>query len=164
MGIYRGSFCRAGDVHYERLLFIHLRMIQDTCAYTLTEVLCVRKGCKLFRMALVLIMIQVVMFSLLMYGCTRVIRDASDELVMYSWSTVLEGGAEVSLTFEDEDAAFSVKNGENSSTVKGYCVLSSDQFVIIDEKTEESYTFDYILRGDSVELSYQNSLIILERC
>ena len=121
------------------------------------------RGRFLYRAAISLSVTQIIIFSLFLYGCARVIRDASDELVMYSWSATLDGGAEVRLSFDSDNAALSVTSGDTSSVISGYCVLSADRFMILDDETGERFLFDYILHGDRIELSHNNSLIILEK-
>ncbi|MBQ3416599.1 MAG: hypothetical protein IJH32_02030 [Ruminococcus sp.] len=121
------------------------------------------QGRLLYRAAISLSVVCFIVLSVFLYGCTRVIRDASDELVMHSWSVALDGGAEVSLLFDGDNAEFSVTSGDTSSVIKGYCVLSADRFMIIDDETGEQFVFDYILHGDRIELTHNNSLIILEK-
>lgn len=129
------------------------------------RVMCVKnRGQVLFRISLVLISAFILMTAAFLCACERVIRDASDELVMNSWSAALDGGAKVSLTFEEDNAVFSVTNGDVSSSLEGLCILSAEQFTVCDEETGENYTFDYRLFGDHIELTYNNSTIILLKC
>ncbi len=65
---------------------------------------------------------------------------------------------------EENNATLSVKSGDISSVLSGVCILSVGEFVICDEKTKENFPFSYTLYGDRVELSFQNSAIILEKC
>ena len=127
--------------------------------------MCVKnRGHVLFRASLVLISAFVLMTAAFLCACERVIRDASDELVMNSWSAELAGGAQVSLTFDEDNAEFSVTNSDTASSLKGLCILSPEQFTVCDEETGENYTFDYRLFGDHIELTYNNSTIILLKC
>ena len=121
------------------------------------------QGRFLFRFGLAVCVTGMIVLSIFLYGCTRVIKDASDELVMYSWSAALEGGAEVILRFDGDNAALLVTSGDTSSVIEGYCILSPERFCIIDTDTGERFVFDYILHGDRIELSHNNSLIILRK-
>ena len=118
---------------------------------------------KLIKYAFLLILVYALLLMLILCGCTRVIRNAADEITLSDWSAVLEGGAQVSLSFEGDKAAFSVDNAGKSSVVDGICILSPDEIVICDEERGENYCFAYILHGDHLELSYNNSVIILEK-
>lgn len=151
---------QTGDVHHERLLFIFSRMISDKLAYTLTEAMCVKRERILYPVAISLIIVQIIVLSAFLFGCTRVITDASDELVMNAWGKSFDNGAEVSLMFDDDKATFSYHNGDIEAEISGVYVVSCDAFTICDD---ENYTFSYILHGDSLELSYNNSTIILEK-
>ena len=121
------------------------------------------RGRFLFRAAITLSVVCIIVFTMFLYGCARVIRDASDELVMYSWSADLDGGAEVSLSFDGDNAELSVTGCDTSSVIEGYCILSPERFMILDDETGERFVFDYVLHGDRIELSHNNSLIFLEK-
>lgn len=117
----------------------------------------------LFRAAVILIVMQILLFALFLYGCARVIRDASDELVTHSWRSLSESGAEVSLSFDSDTAEFTVSNGDVNCVLRGIYTASPDCITICDENSGDNYTFEYILHGDRIELSYNNSMIILEK-
>lgn len=106
----------------------------------------------------------VLLFSLFLFGCVRVIRDASDELTLNVWGKTLDGGVAVSLHFEDDNAVFSVVTDDGKErTLSGLCVLDTEEFVILDEETENNYPFSYVVHGDSLELTYGGSTLLLDK-
>ncbi|MBQ6152406.1 MAG: hypothetical protein IJJ15_01510 [Ruminococcus sp.] len=122
-----------------------------------------RKSKGLYIFALILIALQISVILFFLYGCTRIISVASDELVMFSWRSASDRGAEVSLSFDEDNAVFSYTYNDVNCTVEGIYVASCDSFTICDDNSGTNYTFEYILHGDRLELSYNNSLIILEK-
>ena len=95
-------------------------------------------------------------------GCSRVIRDAKDELVLYSWSREFDTGSSMSLNFSDNFATldFITSDGIKSS-LYGLYILSPTNLVICDDNTGTDYTFLYSVYGDRVELTMDDSTIEL---
>ncbi len=95
-------------------------------------------------------------------GCSRVIRDAKDELVIYNWSREFDTGSSISLKFSDNFATldFTTSDGIRSS-LYGLYILSSTNLVICDDNTGTDYTFLYSVYGDKLELTMYDSTIEL---
>ena len=95
-------------------------------------------------------------------GCSRVIRDAKDELVIYNWSREFDTGSSISLKFSDNFATldFTTSDGIKSS-LDGLYILSSTNLVICDDNTGTDYTFLYSVYGDKLELTMYDSTIEL---
>ena len=95
-------------------------------------------------------------------GCSRVIRDAKDELVLYNWSREFVTGSSISLKFSDNFATldFTTSDGIKSS-LNGLYILSSTKLVICDDNTGTDYTFLYSVYGDKLDLTMDESTIEL---
>lgn len=114
-----------------------------------------------FILAVFFIVIQMFFIS----GCTQTVSSPSDELIMSSWSLNDDKGNDIKLTFSDDSAAFSV-NCDNKSTsvnISGFCELSQDSFVIHDNATGVVFAFRYKLHFDSIDLSYDNGTVRLNK-
>ena len=121
----------------------------------------VKKNDRLFRAYIVLAAAYILLLCAFLSGCTRVIGDCSDELVMHSWAAEYDNGTSISLSFDEDRAVLTAKAGETKHTLSGICILSLTDFTICDEKTRENYTFSYTVHGDSLELTYDGSTLIL---
>lgn len=100
---------------------------------------------------------------LLLAGCSPVIRGPRDEIRLYDWMSEFDNGNTVSLTFSGSDASFEVRNKAYTLIISGLCSVSDDSLLIIDEDDGVSYTFDYHLYGDSVDLRFRGDSITLEK-
>ena len=100
---------------------------------------------------------------LLLTGCRQTIRGARDEIRQYDWVGKFDNGNTAELSFNDSDAAFLVESKDFSLDIIGLCSLTDDSLVIIDNRDDVSYEFDYTLHGDCVELCYQGDVVTLEK-
>ena len=82
---------------------------------------------------------------------------------MFSWRSELESGKTVTLSFTDTDAELTAHGEDFDLRVSGDCFIDDGSFVICDSATSMNYSFDFILHGDSVELSYDGGSIILDK-
>ena len=101
--------------------------------------------------------------SMLLSGCSRVIRGPRDEIRLYDWVGEFDNGNTAELSFCDSDAAFMVENSDFTLDIIGLCSLTDDSIVIIDDTDDISYEFEYELHGDSVELCYCGDTVTLEK-
>lgn len=103
--------------------------------------------------------------SLILCSCgKKVINSVSDELRNSTW-TYESNKSEfyASLSFEDENAAFTIDNGNESCTVSGLCVTNDDSIIIIDDEVNKEYLFNYNLIGNSVEIKYKDYNLTFEK-
>ena len=107
--------------------------------------------------------IFVITAALTLASCSRTVRSPKDELTMFIWRSELDSANTVELSFRDDRASFSMRNESFIMTLGGHCIVDDTTFVICDDETRENYSFSYILRGDSVELSYNGGTIVLDK-
>lgn len=107
--------------------------------------------------------IALVLVSLFLSGCTRTIKGPSDELTLSSWGAELTNGNRVSLSFDEEQAEFSAHNDSFDLFVSGIYLIDHERLVISDTATKMNYAFCYHLHGDSVELTFDEGTIILNK-
>lgn len=98
---------------------------------------------------------------IIMSSCgQKVINTLSDELRYNKWTYQNElSGISASLTFENENAAFTINNENESCTISGTCITNDDCIIIIDNDKKKEYKFDYSLKGESVLLFYNDKEI-----
>lgn len=96
-------------------------------------------------------------------GCTRIVRSPADELCMSRWGTETQNGNRAELTFDGQYACFSVVNQSFELRIEGDCFVDDTTLVISDEATQMNYRFTYLLHGDSVELTFGDGTLILEK-
>ena len=103
------------------------------------------------------------MLSLLLTGCTPVVRTAGDEIRLVSGAGEYDNGNTASLTFGEGTAAFTLHNSDFDLCIDGLCSMSDDSFVILNGEDGVGYTFAYRLHGDSVELFYRGGTLTLDK-
>lgn len=101
--------------------------------------------------------------GILLSGCTRSVRSACDELCMARWGARQENGNSLELFFDGSEAFFSAWNSVFNLSVNGVYTADDETFVIFDEVTQMPFHFSYLLHGDSLELTYRGSTVILDK-
>ena len=100
-------------------------------------------------------------------GCTQNAPGAQNELISSSWSAKLDGGGELSLKFTGEpgdlSAELNIKNAGKNVTISGDCLVDSGSIVIFDSSVSQNYAFDYTPKGDTLEISYNKSVITMQK-
>ncbi len=114
-----------------------------------------------------LLIILVFSFAFIISGCTQNAPCYKTELIQSRWSAVQEGGAEIELEFfgdpEDLSAKIIITNAQKSVKISGECLLDEQSFVIFDSSVFQNYAFDYIPKGNTLELTYNGSAISLQK-
>ena len=100
---------------------------------------------------------------LLLCGCQQVINSPADEFVLYDWQAEQENGKTVSLDFDDDSCSLMIRGNDVTTDIVGKCFVTDDQLVICDENNGQNYSFGYRLYGDHVELSYNGSVLTLQK-
>lgn len=122
------------------------------------------KGCVTVKKLL----FSAVIISLLMLcGCTQNAPSPQNELISSNWTASLDGGGELSLKFYGEpgdlSAEFNLKNAGKDVTISGDCLVDSTSIVIFDSSVSQNYAFDYTPKGDTLEISYNHNVLIMQK-
>ena len=96
-------------------------------------------------------------------SCTQNTSGYSYELTSSKWKTTLNGGAEVSLSFSDDTANFTIKNSDKSTQIKGKFIADEETFVIFVPEICQNYGFAYVPKGNTLDISYNGNTITLEK-
>ena len=96
-------------------------------------------------------------------GCTQSTSGSVEELCNYSWSKTLDGGAEVRLSFDGDSAALTVDSAGESIEISGKCVIDDSNIVIFVPSLSLNYGFEYLPKGDELDLTYGGGTITLEK-
>lgn len=116
------------------------------------------------RIRKVTLFIVFVMIMLVLTACgEKVIRNESDEVKLYNWEYFGNEEVTSSLIFEDSTATLTVKSFNEECCIKGICTFNDSCFIIIDENSQKSYTFNYKLLGDKLRLEYEENTIEFEK-
>lgn len=102
--------------------------------------------------------------TMLLTGCTQSqVKTQADELVANKWLSADKFGKELSLSFEDDTAYMRIKTNDFSYEIKGTVLLDEQSLKIFDDTLKQSYTFDYVLYGDKIEIIYDDTGIELDK-
>lgn len=106
-----------------------------------------------------------VVFILLLCGCTQVVNSPADELKASNWQGVYDNGTQAGLEFgADHNAVLTLKTNDGKTVViSGGCIVNDETFMITDPKMGEGFTAGYKLHGDSVEITYHNNVVKLNK-
>lgn len=108
----------------------------------------------------VLVTAACIILCVAMCSCgQKVINSQEAEVKSYSWSYEGEYGISSTITFEDENAAFTIARDDESCTISGLCIFDESSFIIIDENLKSTFAFEYTLYGDRITLKYDDSSI-----
>ena len=114
-----------------------------------------------------LVILLVLPIVMLFCGCTKNAPSPQNELISSSWAATLEGGGEVKLQFygepDDLSAELIISNAQKSVTIGGKCLTDSKSFVIFDESISQNFAFDYIPKGNTLDISYNGSDLTLQK-
>lgn len=98
---------------------------------------------------------------LLISGCSSDTSGYVAELTSDSWSAELEGGGVVSLSFDGGFACLDLHSNNLNQQINGRFIADDSSFVIFMPEISQNYSFDYVTKGNSLELSYNNYTITL---
>lgn len=108
--------------------------------------------------------VAIAFITMLLTGCTQSqVKAQADELVANKWSSADKFGKELSLTFKDDTASLRVKTDDFDYEINGTVLLDEQTLKIFDDTLKQSYTFDYILYGDKIEIIYDDTSIELDK-
>ncbi len=105
-----------------------------------------------------------IIFCLFIFSaCTKNTSGNTYELTSSSWQTSLSGGAEVSLSFDDDTACLSISNADSQSQIQGRFIADDTDIVIFDSEIFQNYSFEYLVKNSTVDLSYNGATITLNK-
>ena len=96
-------------------------------------------------------------------SCVKSIQSPSDELKMYTWSGSFDNGADVTLSFSENNGTLDIEGDNELLYISGLCMLTDDDLLIFDEESGMNYSFGYKLYGDRVELNRDGSVLTLQK-
>ena len=96
-------------------------------------------------------------------SCTTDTSGYVNELKSSKWESKLEGGAELSLEFDEDTAVLKIINSGKSTEIKGNYIADENSFVIFMPEISQNYTFDYTPKDYKLDLSYNNNTITLKK-
>ena len=118
------------------------------------------KGVRIMKKFVAVLMIS---FLFLLCGCTRSTSGRIDELRKNSWEAQFEGGATVSLSFDGDEASLLLENAGERAIISGKCLINDSELVIFVPELGQNYGFSYVPKGKTLELSFGDETVILNR-
>lgn len=94
-------------------------------------------------------------------GCALTPTGSVAELTRCAWSATLDGEGYVRLSFADDRAALTLKNGGDRQDIAGSFVADETDIVIFDRDCARYYAFTYVPKGNALDLSYQGGTVTL---
>ncbi|MBR1481912.1 MAG: hypothetical protein IJ598_02970 [Ruminococcus sp.] len=96
-------------------------------------------------------------------GCTQSASGVIDELQNADWQATLDGGAQVSLSFDGDHACLRMESAGETAEIKGNFIADTEQFVIFVPSLSQNYGFSYLPMGDELELGFCGDTITLKK-
>ncbi|HCI59221.1 hypothetical protein [Ruminococcus sp.] len=96
-------------------------------------------------------------------ACTTDTSGYMNELTSSKWEAKLEGGAELSLEFDEDTAVLKINNSGKSTEIKGDYIADQSSFVIFMPEVSQNYSFDYTPKGNKLDLTHNNNTITLNK-
>lgn len=96
-------------------------------------------------------------------ACTTDTSGYINELTSSKWQKTLEGGAELSLEFDEDTAVLKINNSGKSTEIKGDYIADQSSFVIFMPEVSQNYSFDYTPKGNKLDLTHNNNTITLNK-
>lgn len=110
------------------------------------------------------LILLLLLLCLVFTGCTQPrITGSADELKLYQWQNKDEYGKTATLTFNKNEAAFSMVSHDAAVKIEGPAIVDETTIKITDESLLSAYTFTYELFGNEIKLSYGENTITLQK-
>ncbi len=100
-----------------------------------------------------------ILLPLIFCGCETKQTGNVYELTRYSWQAKFENGGKVTLSFRGERASLTLKNGDEQDKIEGKVIADDSSFVIFDRDDAQNYGFEYVPRGEKLDLTFEGSTI-----
>lgn len=105
-----------------------------------------------------------IIIIVLLTGCTQSqITSEADELMANKWSACDKFGKEISLSFIEDTAELKMKTDNFSCEITGTALVDEQTLKIFDNNLKQSYSFNYTLYGDKIEITYYENTIELSK-
>ncbi|HHZ06421.1 MAG TPA: hypothetical protein GX401_06515 [Clostridiales bacterium] len=111
-----------------------------------------------------IIVLLCALMCMLMCGCMKEqINTIPQELKASVWKGEDDFNKGAVLSFDGDTATLLLKNGDDKVSIIGNAMIDDTAVTITDEALAEEFTFNYVLYGDKIEITYDNSTITLDR-
>ena len=109
------------------------------------------------------LVVMLMFFPLILGGCGSSAQGNVSELTGSAWSAELDGGGEIELDFDGDEALLLLKNGDDSAEIAGKVLIDDESMVIFDTDARCNYRFDYAPRGELLSLTYEGNTVELKK-
>lgn len=102
-------------------------------------------------------------------GCSRAVCNYADELKSSVWLSEFKNNTSVRLSFSDYNCKLEISTNETKDTkrinaeITGLCVVDNENFAVTDEKTGQTFKFNYKLKGKTCDIIYNGAILTLNR-
>lgn len=102
--------------------------------------------------------------TMILSGCTQgQITSKADELTTNEWFASDKFGKEISLLFTQDTAELKIKTNDFSCKIIGNVLVDEQTVKIFDNTLKQTYSFDYNLYGDKIEITYDEKTVELNK-
>ena len=96
-------------------------------------------------------------------GCSGGERGYVSELTQSTWQAQLEGGGNLYLSFDGDHATLDIQSGKEQTQIKGRVIADEKSFVIFDRELAQNYGFEYVPRGEQLELCFEGNTVVMDK-
>lgn len=97
-------------------------------------------------------------------GCTQPkLTTRADELMANKWSAVDKYGKEICLSFYEGTGNLKLKTNDFSYEITGTALVDEYTVKIFDNACNQSYSFDYVLYGNKIDITYNGETLELSK-
>ena len=90
------------------------------------------------------VILLLICLCFLLCSCSADTSGYQNELTCTDWSTELDGGGKINLSFDGENASLIMMSGKDKAELCGKYVADDTTLVIFVPKLYRNYTFEYI--------------------
>ena len=106
----------------------------------------------------------IAVITMILSGCTQSqITSKADELMANKWFSSDKFGKEIALSFTQNNAELEVKTDDFSCKIIGIALVDEQTVKIFDNTLKQTYSFDYNLYGDKIEITYDENTVELNK-
>lgn len=106
----------------------------------------------------------IAVITMILSGCTQSqITSKADELMSNEWFASDKFGKEISLLFTQDTVELKVKTNDFSGKIIGTVLVDEQTVKIFDNTLKQTYSFDYSLYGDKIEITYDEHTVELNK-
>ena len=105
------------------------------------------------------LVVCLMLLSVILCGCSQRAFGNPPELTKHTWHALRDGGGEITLEFNGENAVLTLKNGDEAATIAGKMLADDTSFVIFDTDLKQNYAFSYVPRGELLDLTFEGNTI-----